>query len=50
MMHPGQAHEAHGQKREYWIWIAKKSIEGNTRLSIELNYTLKPESMHNSIM
>lgn len=54
MMHPGQAHEAYGQKSEYWIWIlahiAKKAFEVNTRLSIELNCTLKPDSMHNAII
>lgn len=41
MMHPRQAHEAYGQKSEYWILIlahiAKKVFEVNTRLIIELN-------------
>lgn len=54
MMHPGQAREAYGQKSEYWMWnlahIAKKAFQVKTGLGIELNCTLKPDRVHNSIM
>lgn len=54
MMHPGHAHEAQGQKNQYWVWIlahvGKKTFEVKAELGMEVNCALRLENMHGGIM